>query len=167
MSSPSEPVGIVSISTAFWFLPRRMIEPLPKARSICESAASRALVLSTKVPSTTRRLAGLTALSPSLTVGVVKANIARSAPLGWQCTRFVLVGKFFFCSRREFTAYAFYALPMLCDANFIEVMSATRVPASGDESQRAHRARRAAQRLTRGRPDGECARRIRPREELM
>src|SRR5271168_3469970 len=39
-----------------------MIEPLPKARSICESAASSALVLSTKVPSTTRRLAELTAL---------------------------------------------------------------------------------------------------------
>ena len=32
--SPSEPVETVSISTAFWFLPRRMIEPLPKARSI-------------------------------------------------------------------------------------------------------------------------------------
>ncbi len=29
MSSPSDPVGTVSISTAFWFLPRRMIEPVP------------------------------------------------------------------------------------------------------------------------------------------
>ena len=48
MSRPSDPVGIVSISTAFWFLPSRMIEPLPKARSICDSAASSALVLSTE-----------------------------------------------------------------------------------------------------------------------
>jgi hypothetical protein len=30
---------------------------------------------------------------------------------------------------------------MLCDANFLEAMSATRVPASGDDGQRAHRAR--------------------------
>src|SRR5579862_6154449 len=62
MSRPSEPVGIVSISTAFWFLPRRMIEPLPKALSICDSAASSALVLSTEVPSTRRRLACVTAV---------------------------------------------------------------------------------------------------------
>src|ERR1700728_3210523 len=56
MSRPSDPVGTVSISTAFWFLPRRMIEPLPNARSICDRAASSALVLSTLVPSTRRRL---------------------------------------------------------------------------------------------------------------
>ena len=60
MSRPSEPVEMVSISTAFWFLPSRMIEPLPKARSICARAASSALVLSTEVPSTRRRLAWLT-----------------------------------------------------------------------------------------------------------
>src|SRR5215207_4404767 len=40
MSSPSEPVETVSISTGFAPLPSRMIEPLPKARSICDSAAS-------------------------------------------------------------------------------------------------------------------------------
>src|SRR5271165_534638 len=56
MSSPSDPEGTVSISTACWFLPSRMIEPLPKARSICDRAASSALVLSTLVPSTTRRI---------------------------------------------------------------------------------------------------------------
>src|SRR5271170_4936620 len=55
MSRPSDPVDTVSISTAFWFLPRRMIEPLPNARSICDRAASSALVLSTLVPSTRRR----------------------------------------------------------------------------------------------------------------
>src|SRR5580704_5323271 len=59
MSRPSDPVGTVSISTAFWFLPRRMIEPLPNARSICDRAASSALVLSTLVPSTRRRLGWL------------------------------------------------------------------------------------------------------------
>ena len=50
MSRPREPVGMVSISTACWFFPSRMIEPLPNARSICERAASSALVLSTEVP---------------------------------------------------------------------------------------------------------------------
>src|SRR5579862_8319747 len=65
MSSPSEPVEIVSVSTAFWFLPRRMIEPLPNARSICDSAASSALLLSTDVPSTRQRLACDTADPPS------------------------------------------------------------------------------------------------------
>src|SRR3954451_7206718 len=55
MSSPSEPVDTVSISTGFWPLPSRMIDPLPKARSIWDSAASRAFVLSMDEPSTSRR----------------------------------------------------------------------------------------------------------------
>src|SRR5215475_11507166 len=55
MSSPSEPVEIVSISMAFSFLPSFMIEPLPKARSIWLSAASRAFDLSMDEPSTRRR----------------------------------------------------------------------------------------------------------------
>src|SRR4051812_889183 len=55
MSSPSEPVDTVSISTGFWPLPSRMIDPLPKARSICDRAASRAFVLSMDEPSTRRR----------------------------------------------------------------------------------------------------------------
>src|SRR6185437_3093319 len=58
MSSPSEPEDTVSTSIAFC-LPRRMIEPLPNARSIWERAASSALVLSTLVPSTRRRLGWL------------------------------------------------------------------------------------------------------------
>ena len=37
---------MASTSTAFSFWPSRMIEPLPKARSICESAASSAFCLS-------------------------------------------------------------------------------------------------------------------------
>src|SRR5437016_9105708 len=57
MSRPSEPVDTVSTSIDLLFLPSRMIEPLPKLRSICESAASRALVLSMEEPSTRRSAA--------------------------------------------------------------------------------------------------------------
>src|SRR5208283_2948404 len=63
MSSPSEPVDTVSTSIAAMFLPSRMIEPLPKLRSICESAASRAFDLSMEVPST-RRSAALIGRAP-------------------------------------------------------------------------------------------------------
>src|SRR5438477_11218620 len=55
MSSPSEPEEIVSISMDFSFLPSFMIEPLPNARSIWVSAASRAFDLSMDEPSTRRR----------------------------------------------------------------------------------------------------------------
>src|SRR6478672_5055715 len=54
MSRPSEPVDTVSTSIDLLFLPSRMIEPLPKLRSICESAASRAFDLSMEEPSTRR-----------------------------------------------------------------------------------------------------------------
>ena len=46
MSSPSEPVEITSLSAAASREPSFMIEPLPKARSICPSAASKARCLS-------------------------------------------------------------------------------------------------------------------------
>ena len=64
MSSPSEPVEMVSISIGFEPLPRRMIEPLPNARSIWESAASSAFDLSIAPPSTTRNW--FCAIFPSL-----------------------------------------------------------------------------------------------------
>src|SRR5215813_14361108 len=54
MSSPREPVETVSTSIDLSFLPSRMIEHLPKVRSICESAASRAFDLSIEEPSTRR-----------------------------------------------------------------------------------------------------------------
>src|SRR5712692_5305800 len=54
ISRPSEPVDTVSTSIALLFLPSRMIEPLPKLRSIWESAASRAFDLSMENPSTRR-----------------------------------------------------------------------------------------------------------------
>ena len=59
----SEPLEMVSISTGLPPLPSRMIEPLPKARSIWESAASSAFDLSITPPSTTRNAL---AMFPSL-----------------------------------------------------------------------------------------------------
>src|SRR5436305_6168719 len=55
MSSPSEPEEIVSTSIERSFLPSFITEPLPNCRSIWESAADRALVLSMEDPSTIRR----------------------------------------------------------------------------------------------------------------
>src|SRR5262245_49997160 len=55
MSSPSEPVDTVSMSIERSFLPSFITEPLPNWRSIWESAADRALVLSMEDPSTIRR----------------------------------------------------------------------------------------------------------------
>src|ERR1700757_170694 len=63
ISRPSEPVETVSTSIDCMFLPSRMIEPLPKLRSICDSAASRAFDLSMDDPST-RRSAALIGLAP-------------------------------------------------------------------------------------------------------
>src|SRR4030088_2475623 len=64
MSSPSEPVDTVSTSIDLSFLPSRMIEPLPKLRSIWESAASRAFDLSMEEPSTRRSAAAAIASTP-------------------------------------------------------------------------------------------------------
>src|ERR1700712_275244 len=55
MSSPSEPDEMVSMSIERSFLPSFITEPLPNCRSIWESAAARALVLSMEEPSTIRR----------------------------------------------------------------------------------------------------------------
>src|SRR5437660_9532670 len=55
ISSPSEPEEIVSMSIERSFLPSFITEPLPNWRSIWESAADRALVLSMEDPSTIRR----------------------------------------------------------------------------------------------------------------
>src|SRR2546421_11562988 len=55
MSSPSEPEEMVSTSMERSFLPSFITDPLPNWRSIWESAADRALVLSMEDPSTIRR----------------------------------------------------------------------------------------------------------------
>jgi hypothetical protein len=58
ISSPSEPEEMVSTSIERSFLPSFITEPLPNWRSIWESAADRALVLSMEDPSTIRRASG-------------------------------------------------------------------------------------------------------------
>src|SRR5580704_11999218 len=55
MSSPSEPVDTVSTSIERSFLPSFITEPLPNWRSIWDSAADNALLLSMEEPSTIRR----------------------------------------------------------------------------------------------------------------
>src|SRR3954454_7369280 len=71
-----------------------MIEPLPKARSIGDRAASSALVLSTEVPSTTRRFGWLTGEESFWHGRRNRRNLRRNR---WQkCTCFVPICKFFF-----------------------------------------------------------------------
>src|SRR5450432_1338869 len=63
-----------------------MIEPFPKARSICDKAASSALVLSTEVPSTRRRLACVTAVFPFCTISGKTATAAACGHLCMICS---------------------------------------------------------------------------------
>src|SRR3954469_10720489 len=99
MSRPSEPEGMVATSIDLSFLPSRMIEPLPKLRSICESAASRAFDLSMDDPSTTRRDALIVAL---LMTVIRRAHNA--APGGHLlrigCTPFVLGSQYVLSGKR-------------------------------------------------------------------
>src|SRR5579862_3302245 len=97
MSRPSEPVETVSISIDLSFLPSRMIEPLPKLRSICDSAASRAFDLSMDDPST-RRSAAAPALMIRAPYGRDSEGQQRSGPcpamLRQHCTRYVLCSQY-------------------------------------------------------------------------
>src|SRR6478736_5994025 len=96
MSRPSEPVETVSISMDLSFLPSFMIEPLPKARSIWVSAASRAFDLSMDEPSTRRRAGWLIIalhMAHDSPRRQTNGSEVRSEPGGnrWeQCTPFVL-----------------------------------------------------------------------------
>src|SRR6516165_10310097 len=81
MSRPSEPVETVSTSIDCMFLPRRMIEPLPKLRSICDSAASRAFDLSMDDPSTRRSAALMSRMSQLTPIIVPEAFASRSKKL--------------------------------------------------------------------------------------
>src|SRR3954470_20106022 len=90
MSSPSEPVDTVSTSIDLSFLPSRMIEPLPKLRSIWESAASRAFDLSMEEPSTTRSAAVAIAPTP-----YDRDSRKTNNEQHWeQCTLFVLCSQY-------------------------------------------------------------------------
>src|SRR5262245_470407 len=90
MSRPSEPVETVSTSIDLSFLPSRMIEPLPKVRSIWESAASRAFDLSMEEPSTRRNAV---VIAPTPFIGPDSEDRQRTASKG-ECTRFVLSSQY-------------------------------------------------------------------------
>src|ERR1700674_1291882 len=98
MSSPSEPEEMVSMSMERSFLPSFITEPLPNWRSIWESAADRALVLSMEDPSTIRRavadIGGAPYGGDSL-AGQKGAVIAESASDG---TLYPICSKFAICS---------------------------------------------------------------------
>src|SRR5215468_9050763 len=64
MSSPSEPEETVSTSMERSFLPSFITEPLPNWRSIWDSAAESALLLSMEEPSTIRRAVTDIGLAP-------------------------------------------------------------------------------------------------------
>src|ERR1700674_2064829 len=97
ISSAREPVETTSMSIDLSFLPSRMIEPLPKLRSIWESAASRAFVLSMDDPST-RRSAAAPALMIRAPYGRDSEGQQRSGPcpamLRQHCTRSVLCSQY-------------------------------------------------------------------------
>src|SRR6187551_2230232 len=100
MSRPSEPVETTSISIDLSFLPSFMIEPLPKFRSIWDSAASSALdlSLSIEIPSITRRLAE--AMVSLLMAGIRRSDKRAPHPaqhplsMKQQCTLFVLCSQY-------------------------------------------------------------------------
>src|SRR5947207_4308023 len=99
ISIPSEPVETVSTSIDLPFLPSRMIEPLPKLRSIWESAASRAFDLSMEEPSTRRSAALLMLPTPYDRDSKDRQRTVRP----WkQCTRFVLGSQYVLFSRVPF-----------------------------------------------------------------
>src|SRR5262245_15576919 len=104
MSSPSEPVETVSTSIDFGFLPSRMIEPLPKLRSICESAASRAFDLSMEEPSTRRSAAAL-AIAPLLMTGIRRTDNESWRPPASEAM-YMICSRFAICSFQSFGRWA-------------------------------------------------------------
>src|SRR5436305_2772014 len=95
MSSPSEPDEMVSTSIERSFLPSFITEPLPNCRSIWESAADRALVLSMEDPSTIRRAEtdmGRAPYGEDSLAGQMAGALSRC--LMEQCTLFVLSSQY-------------------------------------------------------------------------
>src|SRR6202035_4653174 len=97
MSSPSEPEEMVSTSIERSFLPSFITEPLPNWRSIWESAADRALVLSMEDPSTIRRAVadiGSCSLWRGFARGTNGTAIQAVIVIGEQRTLFVLCSQY-------------------------------------------------------------------------
>src|SRR5262249_29011255 len=101
MSRPSEPVETVSTSMERSFLPSFITEPLPNWRSIWDSAAESALLLSMEEPSTIRRAVTDIGLAPygGEFVGGETVN-QRKADVANKVTPFFHVCKMFFPERR-------------------------------------------------------------------
>src|SRR5947207_12314517 len=78
MSSPNEPVETTSTSVAASREPSFMIEPLPKARSICPRAASKARCLSIESLSKRRNAVCMIPLPPLFHTGPDRATRGRS-----------------------------------------------------------------------------------------
>src|SRR5579862_1010316 len=87
ISRPREPVETTSMSIDLSFLPSRMIEPLPKLRSICESAASRAFDLSMDEPSTRRSAAAPALMIPCSLWPLICEPTTDAAPRAKRCER--------------------------------------------------------------------------------
>src|SRR4051794_22020154 len=90
MSSPSEPDEMVSTSIERSFLPSFITEPLPNCRSIWDSAADRALVLSMEDPSTIRRAETDMGRAPYGEDSLAGQMAGPESGLMEQCTLFVL-----------------------------------------------------------------------------
>src|SRR5438105_966586 len=88
---------MVSTSMDLSFLPSRMIEPLPKLRSIWESAASRAFDLSMEEPSTRRSAAAdcwAIAPTPYDRDSEDRQRMPPAPAVKGQCTLFVLSSQY-------------------------------------------------------------------------
>src|SRR5215472_15123453 len=90
MSSPSEPEETVSTSMDRSFLPSFITEPLPNWRSIWDSAADNALLLSMEEPSTIRRAVTDIGLAPYGGDSLGRQTVGEAAGELEQCTLFVL-----------------------------------------------------------------------------
>src|SRR6478609_4030712 len=97
ISSPSEPEDTASMSIERSFLPSFITEPLPNCRSIWESAAARALLLSMEDPSTIRRAVadiGSCSLWRGFASGTNGPRIRSNVQLMEPCTTFVLCSQY-------------------------------------------------------------------------
>src|SRR5690242_2757427 len=89
MSSPSEPDETVSTSMERSFLPSFITEPLPNWRSIWDSAAESALLLSMEEPSTIRRAVTDIGLAPYGGDSLGGQTVNERRRQSEQCTLFV------------------------------------------------------------------------------
>src|SRR5579871_6805969 len=100
MSSPSEPDDTVSISIERSFLPSFITEPLPNWRSIWDSAADNALLLSMEEPSTIRRAVTDIGRAPYDGDSLGGQMVKKAVRLWEQCTLYVPCSQYVLLVRR-------------------------------------------------------------------